>query len=956
MTEAVLGFKIDSSQASTAGADLDRLAASAAKLEQAVEKLEAEAARLGKTVGKAGEEARKALPPVDGLGRSFGTQDQHVKAFRAEVERLTKMFPPLVDAEKKYQAAVNDIQSAHRLGIMSTQQMTQRLDQARMAYERLKTSATTAGAAMKAANANTPRTGAQNFNSANIAAQLQDVAITSAMGMSPLQIALQQGTQMAAVLGPMGATGVVSGLGAAFASLVNPVSLATMAFVGAGAAAIQYFSSTGEEARTLEGLLEQEADAVARVRDLWGEAADQRSRYGRESTSSASFNLENTITALSKRLREGIDDGSIGGAITGAINGNRDLAGLTAREFRGTTLFKQLQVDLGDLHKEALRGSPVVLDLVQKLEAFGQATDNSGLKAMAAEAVAALAPFKQLAEAIREAEVERRRLFDDRGPNGMLLSQGTTNRADMGNLALYESQKLAEKQIAAKKEREAFLNRLLNGGSSGSNDLFGPATHSANDLSTAIGGVATAYTGVIDVTQSLAMAQMQQFSALERSSSNLRAMKRDLGDISIALKEAANIPPFEIFGNSVTRQAGAEAIAKAANDIKTLFAALKNGGTTAQTVHEAIEMIRQSLKAMGGDATAVDLLIDKFVAGQKEALRLAGAIQQASRSSGGAFYSDGTPVPAAAIAPAYRTRGYLVDQSEINTMYQTLGYQISGARAAGGPVSAGGTYLVGERGPELLQMGGSGQVTNTNSTASILSGGRDTLSLIEDHAYSTLMELRIHTNYWADMDSDMEEMIACLKALKAASASYSGGSSYSAGSSSSGGSYSRGGSSSGGSSHLDQYSPYYFNAARNFAGRGGGRYDPVADAMLNGNVSALNGVSGGPTQGLANMLADHGPMPSLLDRLKRQVGFATGGQIMAGEEQKVEFFKKNKERVIIVDDNKVSDQRGGGQQAAPQPAPIYMTNHFNGDVSDARSRQAMADEFRRIVLDVMRSR
>ncbi len=638
---------------------------------------------------------------------------------------------------------------------------------------------------------------------------------------------------------------VVSGLGAAFASLVNPVSLATMAFVGAGAAAIQYFSTTGEEARTLDELLEQQADAVARVRDLWGEAADQRSRYGRDSTASAS-------------------------------------------------------------------------------------------------------PFKQLAEAIREAEVERRRLFDDRGPNGMLLSQGTTNRGDMGNLALYESQKLAEKQIAAKKEREAFLNRLLNGGSSGSNDLFGPATQSANDLSTAIGGVATAYTGVIDVTQSLAMAQMQQFSALERSSSNLRAMKKDLADISIALKEAANIPPFEIFGNSVTRQAGAEAIEKAAHDIEKLFAALKNGGTTAQTVHEAIEMIRQSLKAMGGDSAAVDLLIDKFVAGQKEGLRLAAAIQQASRSAGGAFYSDGTPVPAAAIAPAYRTRGYLVDQSDIDTMYQTLGYQISGARAAGGPVSAGGTYLVGERGPELLQMGGSGQVTNTNSTASILSGGRDTLSLIEDHAYSTLMELRIQTGYWADMDSDMQEMIACLKALKTASASYSGGSSY-AGSSSSGGSYSRGGSSSGGSSHLDQYSPYYFNAARNFAGRGGGRYDPVADAMLNGNVSALNGVSGGPTQGLANMLADHGPMPSLLDRMKRQLGFATGGQIMPGEDQRVEFFKKRNERVIVVDDSKVSDSRGGQQQPSQDMRPIQITNHFHGDVGDARSRQSMEDQFRRAV-------
>lgn len=39
---------------------------------------------------------------------------------------------------------------------------------------------------------------------------------------------------------------------------------------------------------------------------------------------------------------------------------------------------------------------------------------------------------------------------------------------------------------------------------------------------------------------------------------------------------------------------------------------------------------------------------------------------------------------------------------------------LSGARANGGPVSAGGTYLVGERGPELLKMGGSPGVVVPN--------------------------------------------------------------------------------------------------------------------------------------------------------------------------------------------------------------------------------------------------
>lgn len=62
----------------------------------------------------------------------------------------------------------------------------------------------------------------------------------------------------------------------------------------------------------------------------------------------------------------------------------------------------------------------------------------------------------------------------------------------------------------------------------------------------------------------------------------------------------------------------------------------------------------------------------------------------------------------------------------------SLASTLSGARASGGPVSAGGTYLVGERGPELLRMGAQGGnivpnnalgAMNPNARAASPSGG-----------------------------------------------------------------------------------------------------------------------------------------------------------------------------------------------------------------------------------------
>lgn len=61
------------------------------------------------------------------------------------------------------------------------------------------------------------------FNTANIAAQFQDIGVTAAMGMNPLTIALQQGTQLSAILNSMEKP--LEGIAVAFKSIINPVSL-----------------------------------------------------------------------------------------------------------------------------------------------------------------------------------------------------------------------------------------------------------------------------------------------------------------------------------------------------------------------------------------------------------------------------------------------------------------------------------------------------------------------------------------------------------------------------------------------------------------------------------------------------------------------------------------------------------------------------------------------------------
>lgn len=89
----------------------------------------------------------------------------------------------------------------------------------------------------RAANQNGKGAGGHG-NVANIAAQFQDIAVSAQMGMGPMQIALQQGTQLAAVLSTL--ENPVKGLGEAFLSVLSPVSLVTIGVIALVSALLQF--------------------------------------------------------------------------------------------------------------------------------------------------------------------------------------------------------------------------------------------------------------------------------------------------------------------------------------------------------------------------------------------------------------------------------------------------------------------------------------------------------------------------------------------------------------------------------------------------------------------------------------------------------------------------------------------------------------------------------------------
>ncbi|MBX4906170.1 tail length tape measure protein [Rhizobium bangladeshense] len=200
-----------------------------------------------------------------------------------ELERLRAKYNPLFATITQYKAAVAEIKQAHAVGAISANEMALAISKERQAALASTAAIKGRNAALEATPAQRAAGGAGAFQTANIAAQFQDIAVQLQGGSKPLTIALQQGTQLASVFQTMGSgRQIIAGLGAAFASLVSPVSLVTIGLIAAGGAAYQYFSSVGEGGKKSEEALKKEDELIQRVADKWGSVLPELKKYADE--------------------------------------------------------------------------------------------------------------------------------------------------------------------------------------------------------------------------------------------------------------------------------------------------------------------------------------------------------------------------------------------------------------------------------------------------------------------------------------------------------------------------------------------------------------------------------------------------------------------------------------------------------------------------------------------------
>ena len=236
---AEIGFKADTNELADAKSKLQQLvpaAGNAERAQQRLNKMMEAGARSATAAARA--DVQKANAVLSAARASDTATKEEIKAAAAAQRKAKATY----DAARAAQSSMQ----ASNAAAAAAKQEAAAFDQAANAKKRYQSVPNVAGGGV---NDNKPLTpidqsaGGMKANVGNIAAQFQDIGVTAAMGMNPLLIALQQGTQLSAVFAQTGGNAFKT-IVAAIMQVISPTALLTIGIVALVAAVVQFVNWT----------------------------------------------------------------------------------------------------------------------------------------------------------------------------------------------------------------------------------------------------------------------------------------------------------------------------------------------------------------------------------------------------------------------------------------------------------------------------------------------------------------------------------------------------------------------------------------------------------------------------------------------------------------------------------------------------------------------------------------
>lgn len=457
MSTASLGFAIDSSQAAQAASDLDRLTSSAAKVEQAATKVTGAGTRMSRGFADLNPMLDKIAGSLGRLEAITTRIDSRLGAMAQAATKAAKANSVLdqsaVEASSAYkqlEASLNGVTAAQKKSDAAQSASLAMIAKQKAAIASLNAELAKLRNTPMPSQPNTPRPANQNGQGGvgNIAAQLFDIGATAGF-MSPSTVAIQQGPQLAQAFAGQSTKQALASLAGGLTAIVSPLSLAAIGLTGVAAAAIQYgvgLVTAATETKKMDDVLEQHDAVLKRLEDRYGSLVEKARGFTSESAKVLTFQSGSDVRALRSATNNAQYEvfnqtGSILGRVRGGTGGGNDLSVDSA--------YKPIEDALRRLRAEAKEGKPDFDAFYDSL--YKQAALDPKFAKKADDLSILVEQFREGSKALQEMERIQRALFNDRGPNGMLLSHGPSANADRTSLTVWEQQQ----RVAALRRQQA---------------------------------------------------------------------------------------------------------------------------------------------------------------------------------------------------------------------------------------------------------------------------------------------------------------------------------------------------------------------------------------------------------------------------------------------------------------------------------------------------------------------
>ena len=709
-----LGIEISTVGIKAASKAIDDLTDSAKKVEVQIEKTESSIVEM--------ERAEKTLVP----------QTQKVKKELDGVTNSAKRVDVELD---KTRIGVIDLNRAEAALVTQTDKVSNELDELSQSASRASTATGNANKNLNkigdSSNVVRGKFGAMKGATQNVSYQLQDIAVQAQMGTSAFIILGQQGPQLASIFGPGGA---VLGAFIAFGSMLAGVLYNSIGDADTALSDLDdtLLGVTSSMKKTKDGTLElsREIYELAKASQVGALAK----------LSSLMFDSKRIITATSREV----------GVLSAATLDNGATVSQLNREFKALAASGATVESMTKKTTDAyIGGSTEMANLSQQLDHLGKKYGMSRTQSLS---------FLQSVSELKPNDYDSMM-----GLNDVLAGVAATGRG--GTAAFYELQnQIADAAETARNARNTLIalaetRRVLKtSGAPGLDPLVEGAEEetkreAAKDAAAALAAKRDEDRNAARLVAQKAAAQSRLDSIMLAGTTEYEAIKLIEDAKQAKLKEdyakkLIDLEEFEAAQTQIEKTATADRLAYrlAAEQMAYQTAGAFAGKITALMSSAFGE---QSAAAKAAYVVQQGLAIAQTIVATEMAANAAGA-QAAVLTGLPGFLASAGMVKAMGYASVAIIAG------------QTIG-SIAGGRALGGQVRSGESYLVGERGPELLTMGTSGRIaTNENLKNAVGGGGGVT---VINNIDATGSGPDVETKIRAAMDQTSAKTIATIQDL-----------------------------------------------------------------------------------------------------------------------------------------------------------------------------------------------